>query len=292
MATLINVCGTGRSGSTMLDLMLGNAPNAFSCGEVSAWFRAWRTHHFEIDCPCGQDPCPVWEQLKAVPEAHFHHAVAERLGVDFVVDSSKDLCWLLDTQQWAATSGLTVFNLLMWKDPLDLAYSHWKRGRGLDDWRSEFVTYHHRLFGIKLPFFAVNYNQLVGDPQRLLAKTCAAIGMDYFEGKERFWEKEHHHLFGSSGTRKQVIAGTSTIRRRKDFPPAFERNIPYLRQQIAADADVQEILAVLKQSDVTQIGSDGHSSHRFLPKRPYPSWYYLRRALMLVQRYFPEHYRT
>lgn len=54
MPTLISICGEGQSGSTMLDLMLGNGYDTFSCGEVYAWFRPWRTHHFRITCSCGK----------------------------------------------------------------------------------------------------------------------------------------------------------------------------------------------------------------------------------------------
>jgi hypothetical protein len=43
---LILVCGAARSGTTMLDLMLGNSPDVFSYGEIYALFRPFRTHHF------------------------------------------------------------------------------------------------------------------------------------------------------------------------------------------------------------------------------------------------------
>jgi hypothetical protein len=36
MRTIINILGTNRAGSNMLDLMLGNDINVFSCGEVYA----------------------------------------------------------------------------------------------------------------------------------------------------------------------------------------------------------------------------------------------------------------
>jgi LPS sulfotransferase NodH len=77
--TLILVCGTARSGSTMLDVMLGNAPDAFSCGEVSSWFRPYRKQHFQIECHCGQRPCPIWEKIKDIPENIFHASMAKEL---------------------------------------------------------------------------------------------------------------------------------------------------------------------------------------------------------------------
>ncbi len=101
MPKLINICGMGGSGTTMLDLMLGNGNDAFSCGEVYAWFRPWRSHHRSIVCSCGETPCPVWEQIKDSAENRFHSDVCRRLGVSFVIDSSKELRWLTDAQTWA-----------------------------------------------------------------------------------------------------------------------------------------------------------------------------------------------
>ena len=68
MPTLIKICGAARSGTTMLDLMLGNASDAFSCGEVNARFRPWRSHHFNPECRCGQNPCQIWAEIADVPE--------------------------------------------------------------------------------------------------------------------------------------------------------------------------------------------------------------------------------
>jgi hypothetical protein len=274
----------------MLDLMLGNAPNAFSCGEVSAWFRPWRPHHFKIDCPCGQDPCPVWAKIGDVPESQFYATVIRELQVDFVIDSSKDLSWLVDAHRWASASGIRTFNVLLWKDPVTLSYSHWKRGFDLYRWRKEFVSYYSRIFGLGLPILAVNFGDLVKDPAATLASICAAVGMPYYEGKERFWEKEHHYLFGSGGVRKQVEAGSSTIRARQQYPDEFEAQIASLKERIAADDTVQGILQKLQQADISlhTAGSDDHPPSPL--KKPYPLWYYRKRAVRALRRYFPESY--
>ncbi len=290
MATLINICGTSRSGSTMLDLMLGNAPNAFSCGEVSAWFRPYRKHHFRLDCPCGQDPCPVWSELKDLPMSEFHAQAAARLGVDYIVDSSKDLCWLIDAQRWAIDEGMLVFNLLIWKHPIDLAYSHWKRGRSPANWRSEFVKYHQRLFQLNPALCSVNQDDLVRDPQTILAQICTLVGMEYFEGKERFWEKTHHHLFGSNGARRQVESGESRLKPRGDFSPEFADSLATLERQIENDDEVQQILHKISSLDVMRGDGQADLSVHVAPAPPYPVWCYLMRMQTAVQRYFPRTY--
>lgn len=287
MPTLINVCGAARSGSTMLDLMLGNSPDAFSCGEVNAWFRPYRTHHFEIDCACGEKPCSVWERLKDAPEKQFHATVAQALQVNFVIDSSKEICWVVDSQEWAAANGLALFNLVLWKEPLELAYSHWKRKQGLLSWRREFVGYYGKIFQLGLPFWTINYHELVADPSGKLQEICAALNMPYFTGKEQFWNKQHHHLFGSLGIRRQVEAGKSSFKARQSFPNEFETLLAPLKKQINADLELQNILAHLQHADISAFKIMGNTQQVYRPRKLYPPWYYFRRTRGLFRRHFP-----
>ena len=221
MATLINVCSVGHSGSTMLDLMLGHADNAFSCGEINAWFRPWRPHHLHLTCSCGRLPCPYWEQIKDYPEQVVHKKIAETFNVDYVIDSSKELCWVVDNNFRARRLGMRVVNVLIWKDPVSYAYSHWKRHHHPDLWRKVFVEYHRALFQTGLPFVAVQYERLVREPARTLQHLCQVIGIPYFPGKERLWEKEHHFLFGNGSLLRQLRSGQMSIWPHQFYPEAF-----------------------------------------------------------------------
>lgn len=291
MSTLIEVCGASHSGTTMLDLMLGNAPNAFSCGEVYQWFRPWRTHHFEIDCACGENPCPYWSRIQDVKENIFHREAFQRFGVDYVVDSSKDICWILDSNLWGAENRIRVTNLLIWKQPIALAHSYWKRGWSISDAIHGFVRYHTRFFETGLPFFTVYFPDLTREPKTKLEEICNVLGMNYFEGKESFWTKRHHHLFGSGGIRRQVQQGRSRIDTVQEFPDAFLTAIKPFAKEIEGE-DIGLILSILREHDISNFISAEIS---FLPSGlvPNPSvkrplWYYMDRIRRLYKRYFPE----
>jgi hypothetical protein len=287
MPTLVNVCGAGRAGTTMLDLMLGSAPNAFSCGEVYAWFRPWRSHHKRIVCSCQQDPCPQWEKMKDGPERRFHARAASALGMDFIIDSSKELCWVLDTQMWAAETGLRVVNVALWKDPVDLAFSYWKRGWGIDSWWKHFLRYHQRLLQVEFPFIAVNFSDLVADPAQQLKHLCAALGMEYLPGQEEFWQHEHHHLFGSLGTRRQLEAGRSHISAAgREFPEEFARLIPGFLARVERDPIANEVLSDLKARSADRTSNERYSF--FVPPRMYPVWYYISGFKRRVRKRFPQ----
>ncbi|RPI34544.1 MAG: hypothetical protein EHM70_02545 [Chloroflexota bacterium] len=287
MATVVYVGGTSRSGSTMLHLILGNAANAFACGEAVSWFRPEKTHHFRFDCACGQSDCPVWSGLKEVPEAQFYAAAFKKLPIHYLVDSSKDISWLLDARRWTGACGIRNINVFIWKDPVDLAYSFWKREYKKTAWRAHFVKYFRRVQEAGLPILAVNYNELARAPQQKIAEICAAIDMPYFAGKERFWEKEQHHLFGSFGVRKQVQIGDSFIQPDKAFPPEFEEQLKDLREQIAKDAEVQEIVTTLRGVDVSVVERGVGARQKFQPPIPYPAWYYWHQFKRLWRQRFP-----
>jgi len=288
--TLIMVLGTSRSGSTMLDVMLGNASDAFSCGEVSAWFRPFRTEHFQIDCLCSQNPCPVWAKVKDVLEGNFHAAVIKGLNVNYVIDSSKDICWCIDAQRWASRSGMRIVNIVIWKDPIELAYSYWKRGRKASSWRKSFVSAYGRIIQVKLPFLSVRYSKMASDPARSLEKLCNVIGMPYFQGKERFWEKRQHHLFGSDGIRLQIAAGKSSIVLKNTYPDEFDEYRTHLQKQIDQDGEIQHIIQALTDADALHDG--GNLNQNNVLTASLPLWYYRKRLIRWFRRYIPEPYKN
>lgn len=264
-AVLINVCGAQRAGTTMLDAMLGSTDAAFSCGETFAWYRPWTMQHLRIDCPCGQDPCPQWERIKDYPEADFHRGVADELAVDRVVDSSKNVDWIEQASERAAEREMRIASVVIWKDPLELTYSWWKRGwlgskDGIPDNPgtqakfaskiiADFSSYHRDLFETGLPLVGVNYGSLVADPPRLLAQVCDALSIPYLPGQERFWLREQHLLFGSHSVRVAVERGTAEIRASVMKDEFVEISPPYM-DAWSSSAEAEELIAELRRISV------------------------------------------
>ncbi len=164
MGTLIHICGGDRTGTTMLDLMIGNALDAFSCGEIYAWFRPHKAHHMVIKCRTYTKPCGFCELLSKVKESEVHSRILQIDDIRFVIDSSKELCWLIDSLRWAFRKGIQSFILLLWKDPMDHAFSYWKRGKSLKLWLKKFLDYYGRFLSIWTPFFSIRFAELIKDP--------------------------------------------------------------------------------------------------------------------------------
>ena len=289
---LVMIIGASHSGTTLLDLMLGNNPATFSCGEVYAYFRPWRKHHYHAKCGCGSDPCPVWDRLMAVPENEFHAEATRLPGIDHVVDSSKDLAWVLNSSEWAARSGIQVRHVVIWKEPIQLAYSHWKRKLPMSSFRYAFLTYYGRFLQLGLPFVSVNFDTLVSNPADTVRKLCELTGLPWREGQEKFWEKEHHQLFGAASTGEQASAGKSEIKTRKVYPDEFLAEYEPMLRNLVKDPYFMQTIGALEYMNIKRDFLPDLAEAQTDKSVARPFWYYKHAIKRVLFRRFPKQYQS
>jgi len=203
MKKVILITGTGRSGSTLLDMMFGNDPKGISLGEVNALFRPYRPHHLlkNEDCFCENEGCTFWRVMKKGGEKNLYSNIFDKNGVEFIVDSSKNPLWVKDQIKYSKKRKYEVFPVIIYKTPLEIAYSRFKRDN-LKGWKKGWIKVHQRLFSILDDFVTVKYQELAKDPESKLKDLCGYLDIKYFEGKEKFWNnKAVHFLFGSDTVR-------------------------------------------------------------------------------------------
>lgn len=77
LPTVVYIAGYGRSGSTVLDLILGASDQAVAVGELFMFFRPAETR----TCSCGRSvaECPFWSEVRSVYQAR--HLADSRLYV-------------------------------------------------------------------------------------------------------------------------------------------------------------------------------------------------------------------
>ena len=195
---IVRIGGTAYSGSTLMDLMLSNGDETFSCGEVHALFRPFRLHHYNPRCTCLDPCCTLWKKVKANGETRIFHTLDSLLPqVKVFVDSSKRIDWFKDQEMFHNERKFEHLNVLIWKTPLEYAYSCFKRGK-LKTWRSEYIFYHIHYFRAMESWISIRYSDLTREPALKLKKLCNSVDIPYFQGKELYWNKKHHTLFGSS----------------------------------------------------------------------------------------------
>ncbi|OYW11412.1 MAG: hypothetical protein B7Z55_19355 [Planctomycetales bacterium 12-60-4] len=174
-----------------------------------------------IPCSCGSNDCHVWKELLEVPEDRFHRVGMERLQVDAFIDSTKRLSWVLDVNRWARQCEFRSANVVIWKSPEAFAFSCWKRRKDIVSNLQRYCRYFQQLRATRLPVVTLSYDQLVAEPEAQLRQLGNLLGIEYFPGKERFWEHKHHLAFGNEGTRLTLKDIAPAIRQREPYPDEF-----------------------------------------------------------------------
>lgn len=284
MKTLVNILGAGRSGTTMLDLMLGNDDKSFSLGEVHAWFRPFRKHHFNIDCNCGDPKCLYWARVKDFQESEFHAKAFDALEVDFLIDSSKNLPWVMDSSRWAVKHKVKVVNFIIYKPVISYIYSIWKRGEGVQAALNRYKVYYRRFFQSGLDAYSVSFDELVSSTDMTLQKVTQISGQPNKVNRSEFWKKDHHHLFGSGGIRNQSQTGKSLIQSTENLPDSFVEMIPEFNKMIEADFELTKLIQQLNEKDLNNDERSLQTEFKLVK----PIWYYYLKASNKLFNYFPD----
>ena len=289
---LVMVLGASHSGTTMLDLMLGNNDATFSTGEVWAAFHPWRKHHFNPACGCGAQPCPVWEKLLKLPEDQFHYAAATQAGINHVVDSSKDLTWIIDAAEHARQTGMRMHNVVIWKEPIELAYSYYKREWTMEQFRSQYLKYYERFLDTRLPFVAVRFSSLVADPAETVRKLCKLTGLPWQPGQGRVLGT--NSIITCSVLTKRASKAVPAnpelpvqLSTRKSFLTVFDK----FCEAMTSDVRLMRVIGSLDAMDIDKVYVQRMAALETTGRAHKPGWYFTHKLKRIYHRYFPETYK-
>lgn len=195
--TVVFVGGTSYSGSTLLDMMLANDDGALSCGEVYAIFHPFRRHHLRLD----QLTSAIdWPAIKRSGAKRLYNNLFDRFpNCRLIVDSSKSPIWISERTADLRAAGIRTKNILIWKTPNEFIESR-RRRQNEKGWEREWVNYHRYYFELVRDWRSVRYRDLVTKPGALQA-VCEWLGIPYFPGKERYWERPQQTVFGNDTTK-------------------------------------------------------------------------------------------
>jgi len=245
---LIYIVGMGRSGSTLLDLLLDAHSNVRSLGGVRRLSRAINTAR----CPCGIEPmrqCDFWHDVDAElhqllgfgldglhlnarnPATFQHHntalfsAAARVANTDCIVDSSKSVSRL---RRLLHTTDLDIRPVHIERDPRGYSYSQQKRkaerlapafsyvGRSLRAYR----LLRHRYHAV------VDYDDLAQRTEDLLHALMPWLGLAY-ESEQLAWAHAIHHNVGGGAILRRSQGSTiqPDYAWRRDLEPATQAAI-------------------------------------------------------------------
>lgn len=209
MKKVILISGTNRSGSSLLDLMIGNSNNGLSIGEISRLFRPSKnTRISQMIDPnkwgLTNEIIKFWYDIKLQGEKDVYDNLFDSFdNLEFIVDSSKNPIWVRNQIKYSKNKSYKLITIITYKTPLEFAYSLFKRNTE-KYWKRQWINQHLILFYIVEKFITVKYSLLAKNPRNHIELICKKIGIDYFEGKENFWNSPSmkYFLFGSLTLRK------------------------------------------------------------------------------------------
>ncbi len=216
---VIYLVGMGRSGSTLLDILLDSHSRIRALGGVRRLAHYARKH----PCPCGAPSfwaCEFWSKVNqglherlgcdlTTLDVHarddrvfrehnrtLFEVVAQVSGVPFVTDNSKSVIRL---QRLMDAPDIDVIPVHVLRDPRGRAQSLRKRKQ--QNYIPTF-SYSHRSLRLYFllrnrPHIVVNYEKLAYAPEDQLRKLMARLNLE-FEPAQLQWAELPHHNIGSA----------------------------------------------------------------------------------------------
>ncbi len=147
--------------------------------------------------------------MRKAGEKHLYAMIFKLLpDISFIVDSSKDPWWIQTQTKYLRRNGTEVCHLLIWKEPAAFAHSMLKRER--NGWERAWKNYYRLYFTLIDEYISVPYSELARHPEQTLQDLCNACGLEYQQGKEKFWQKQHHTLFGNDSAKIHLHSDASS----------------------------------------------------------------------------------
>ena len=210
MKQVIFIGGASYSGTTFLELTLGNDKHGFSCGEVRDYYHPTKKHHVNACCSCGDKECSIWKMLKINGEENLYENIFNRFPeVNFITDSSKDPFWIAKHNKILESKGIKTTNIIIWKSPEEIATSYYKRGR-LKEWHIRWISYHRLYCTLINNWRSVRCNDFVNDAVTL-EKICNYADIPFFREKHNYQEMKSHILFGNNSAKIELYKKESDV---------------------------------------------------------------------------------
>lgn len=254
--TVIRIFGAPRSGTTMLQQMLAGGPGTLAVGEIGNQLVRPPERRQADHWP------PAMKPFINIEAQTAHVQLLDHFGAHTIIDNSKNVFYVVDSHRWALKSGLRVVNFLIYKQPVDWAYSMWKRG---GSWNGMYLRHHLFHLHSGLEFVAVPYQELVRNPRPMLERICVHASLPYSPDMLDFWDRSLATVIsGSAGVRKQHQRGHSKIVGQATYPTDFEETRQHVEHMTRTSPLLHHIRRGLLRRDVMRVAPSLHG-HRYAP---------------------------
>ncbi len=178
---VIAISGTGRTGSTLLSLLLSQHPEVFNLGQMRHLPRSFADN---APCSCLQtlQSCAVYSEVTPAEDiAATLESLSRVTGARTFVDSSKAPAY---ARQLGELPGVDLYVLNLVRDPRAVACSWYRKKRSISalvknarDWRQRQQTLDEWSAELGNRFMAVRYEDLASSPRETIAAIADWAGI-------------------------------------------------------------------------------------------------------------------
>jgi hypothetical protein len=248
---VVFIVGSGYSGSTLLDLILGCHARSAGFGELRE-FDAFVEADGPCTCGATATSCPFWTEVRSILGASFRlypagadmltilgrtlrllEAVGGVSGAEAIVDSSK---WVDRARLLGATGELDARVVHLVRDGRGVLWSRLRRQlpaeASLRRWCAQNEAALSWLGRADAPpNLRVRYEDLAHRPAETVARVCALADLDFRPEMLRFREGKAHMVSGNA----MRLGGTSDIVVDETWRTALEPEHLRLFEQVTGD---------------------------------------------------------
>jgi len=234
MRKVVCITGTGHCGSTLLDLLLGSHSEAFSLGEFHTIQKLIRKDNQDGICIICGSKCEFWSERTSqrllrlfYQTDSFARKVCSRLirllynpyrlmfrwsGASVLVDSSKGMNWFkAQFRPRYAVAGFEQVLIWVYRDGRAVVNSYHRKYPELgiehhtNHWLQSVAKLEESFATFDGPKLKIAYEDLTLNPEAATQRVCEFLDLKYEPEMLRYWEHDHHHLFGNAGTNNAII---------------------------------------------------------------------------------------
>lgn len=271
------ILGLSRSGTTLLNMVLGAHPKVTALGELYNWYAVHNPHlkgtaaphaYFGQDQFKGQDPkramcskclspaCPVWSNMPVAPCDKLYSAIRAYADTPWIVDSSKYAHYY--EQILPATEHETLRPLIIFKTVWGFTESIARRVHCVDCaerlsenqlqhaarwWASEHLIYKQLLERLGLSYRILSYQAFAENPRRALTPFLGDLELEWEPTMLNWATADLHQIGGNPRPNQAVRSRNSTI----SVDPNINSTPQALRDYLMAQPDVARVTTWLSE---------------------------------------------
>jgi len=227
---LILIMAPSHSGSTLVDLVISSATEAFGLGEIHAIRKdKYKSREVPI-CSIHHENCTFWNESRwnKIENYLIQNRVKRQLsrfinyryklydylmkesGKRVLIDSSKYPEWVQYSMKKIKQTNIEVYLVYLLRDPRAICnswhrkYPEWSMDKIISEHKANLKKMNNVFEEAAVKKIKVYYEDIATEPNHSFGRLFSFMNENYSQDYIKYWQYEHHHIGGNSGTKSLI----------------------------------------------------------------------------------------